>query len=71
MKSVIYLAMLAALLAACSIEDDRFKCIGRGFNWTIYCDTENDVAYLNVFHGLSVMLDADGLPLKCSEYRKD
>ena len=71
MKSVIYLAMLAALLAACSSGDDRFKCIDRGFNWTIYCDTWNDVAYLNVFHGLSVMLDADGLPLKCSEYRKD
>lgn len=71
MKSVIYLAMLAAMLAGCSSGDDRLKCIDRGFNWTIYCDTWNDVAYLNVFHGLSVMLDADGLPLKCGEYRKD
>ena len=64
-------AMLAAMLAACSSEDDRFHYIDVGFNWTVYCDTWNDVAYLNVFHGLSVMLDADGLPLKCSEYRKD
>lgn len=63
-----FLLILALFIMACDDGNDRFVVMEQGFSWIAYCDKKENVAYIKVTHGLSVMLKQDGTPLRCEEY---
>lgn len=72
MKKKLLLIFLTLLLVGCSKDvkteevqqDNRIKVAEKGFNHTVYVDTETGVMYLKFYQsGSCVMVDAEGNPL--------